>query len=257
MNRGGFLLYEGLSASQDLVCGVPFSDGLVLNLQSGYDAGCENDEAKSMKIWGVKKDTLITLYDDPGRSQNDDYLEVYMLQDCTRAAPCLVATFENTFSTQQVSTRFHRSNGLNGKVSSLKIESPAPSSRAALLRRAKVMLYSGNNQDNQMCILTADYKRAYNLQDYSPCSNDDARSMKLCNMKKGTYVTVYDSPSGSHDDDWTSMQVLSDFADCVYISTFETSKTWNSKVKSVFHKDTGWFANGLNGKVSRVYVWLP
>ena len=64
-------------------------------------------------------------------------------------------------------------------------------------------------------------------------------------IKAGTILTVYDSPGGSKDDDYTVIKIVEDIDSPVIIQSFEQSGDFGS-YKVEFHEK-----NGLDGKVSR------
>ena len=77
----------------------------------------------------------------------------------------------------------------------------------------------------------------------------------------GTSISLFDSPVGSHDDDYTIVKIKKDIIKPVTIGTFEKSYE-DSFVRVSFFKDEGWFgfgwmANGLDGKVSLVKIEGP
>lgn len=90
-----------------------------------------------------------------------------------------------------------------------------------------------------------------NLKDYDN-TNDEARSVRLRFVQPGTVIKVYDSPEGSYDDDVTTIVVKRADWDYV-IDSFEESYE-DEYVKVNYQEDSGWFANGLDGKVSRIEV---
>lgn len=105
-----------------------------------------------------------------------------------------------------------------------------------------IILYEGNNASQN--ILTS-----YNDGDYSGqvIPNDEARSMRLINVKAGTKITVYDSKNGDTNDDYCIIRVKNQVSEII-INTFEQSKD-NENVKVEFHGN-----NGLDGKVSYIRI---
>ncbi len=83
--------------------------------------------------------------------------------------------------------------------------------------------------------------------------------MVIYSANAGTIISLYDSPVGSKKDDFTIIKVKKDIRDVPEkIPTFE--KSFSNEVLDVhFDKDEGWmgigwFANGLDGKLSLVKV---
>jgi len=110
-----------------------------------------------------------------------------------------------------------------------------------------IEFYEGNNctEDNLGCV---PYQQAqWDLaRDGGPIPNDEARSLRLVNVKRGT-IKLYNGSGGHLEDDWTEIRVLQDLA--VYeVGTFDQPKD-DGKVKVI--------PNGgrLDGKVSRINVF--
>src|SRR6187402_1693824 len=58
-------LYEGRSGSQDNLCVIEILSAPFHEKKDVSDYGCNNDEAKSMKLHDLPPGTTITVYDDP------------------------------------------------------------------------------------------------------------------------------------------------------------------------------------------------
>ena len=89
--------------------------------------------------------------------------------------------------------------------------------------------------------------RSANLVDFTnhdAFTNDEARSLQLSNVRAGTIIRVYDSPSGATNDDWAQIFVKNTTTTCV--GTFQTA------LDTAFVKVDSHPVNGLDGKVSRV-----
>lgn len=85
---------------------------------------CKNDEAQSMTLTGFfKKGTRIILADSPQGKHSDDWFEVEFLQDMANVR-YIIPTFEFSFQDRFIKTRFHKKNGLDGKVSRMEIRVP-------------------------------------------------------------------------------------------------------------------------------------
>merc|ERR1712110_1278537 len=95
-----------------------------------------------------------------------------------------------------------------------------------------------------------------NFKDSDQCDNDEVRSGILIVAEYGTVITLYDSPDGSKDDDYTVIKVKTSASDFgtngLRIDSFEQSQTYslgNGTVEMTYHSD-----NGLDGKISRVEI---
>jgi hypothetical protein len=120
LNGGGIVLYEGPNVSQNIVCGIPTEASLKDDFQSPT-LGCENDEAKSARLHRVAKGTVITLFDSPSQKRNDDFVVITALRDIGTVD---VDSFEQATQNADIRVDVHYVNGLNGKVSSVDVNSP-------------------------------------------------------------------------------------------------------------------------------------
>ena len=79
--------------------------------------------------------------------------------------------------------------------------------------------------------------------------NDEARSMTLVNVRPGTRIWVYDSPSGSHSDDYTYIRV-NRLRTKIHINTFQNELSSDPAYDMYYHIGNG----TLDGKVSRIRI---
>ncbi|MFN7963792.1 MAG: hypothetical protein U0002_21190 [Thermoanaerobaculia bacterium] len=102
-------------------CGaVPTSQSAGWNLKSS-GAPVPNDTARSCILMDVGKGTVITVYDSPDAKTNDDYTTITALENIVEL---VISTFEQSFSNSQVVVTWTKNNGLDGKVSYIKIQAP-------------------------------------------------------------------------------------------------------------------------------------
>lgn len=101
------------------------------------------------------------------------------------------------------------------------------------------------------------YGKQYNLKHRSrPIPNDEARSMVLTNVPPGTVIRLFDSPSGSFNDDYAFITVL-ELQQKIVINSFEHKQDFirgirqNGKLVAALD---GVYVNGLDGKVSRIEI---
>jgi hypothetical protein len=79
----------------------------------------QNDEARSVVLRNVRVGCRITVFDSPDGHRSDDYCVITVI----RASPrYVVGTFERTFSDDVVEVRYTPRNGLDGKVSRIRID---------------------------------------------------------------------------------------------------------------------------------------
>jgi hypothetical protein len=108
---GTITLYEGNNATQNIVSS--YQD----NAHEGKVS--PNDEARSVKLNNVRSGCRITVYDSKSPSTNDDYCVIDVKKDVHEY---IVGTFEQSIDNDTVRVTFHRNNGLDGKVSYIKIQ---------------------------------------------------------------------------------------------------------------------------------------
>jgi hypothetical protein len=82
------------------------------------------------------------------------------------------------------------------------------------------------------------------------CENDEARSMSLSGVAKGTRIQLYDNASGNTQDDHMIVDIMRDIGihERVVLPSFEADVS-NTHYRAVHNRN-----NGLNGKVSRVVI---
>lgn len=246
-NNGGVTAYEGNRATQNVVCG--FSAGVKRDwsMKDGERLGCENDEMRSLRLRGMKKGQRITFYDRADGTRDDDFGVLNIDRDIPWNSPLVL----NDFNTLQYNSSFRYlysgGDGLAGKVSAIRVEpNPLPHSEAA------AVLMRGNSGTQRVsCTIGLTQSGFWNLKDESNCHNDDARSINLMAPKKGTVITVYDSPSGSKSDDYMVIRIKKDLDKVWNVSSFEGT-VGVDELDVTYHR-----VNGLDGKVSSVRVEVP
>lgn len=111
-------LYEGGSATQNKVCDLRLYDRTI-NFKE--QSSCDNDEARSLVLTLPRAGTSIKLYDDPGCGTSDDWTEIFVKKDLTRYT---VNSLESDYENASVKVNHRHDNGLNGKVSCIRIRVP-------------------------------------------------------------------------------------------------------------------------------------
>ncbi len=117
------VFWQGNSGQQS---GWPLSTEFVQDwdLKKG-GAPVPNDEARSCTIVDATAGTVITVYDSPSASKDDDWAEIRVNSNVS--SPVVVPTFENStsYGGGSVTVTYHKNNGLDGKVSYISILPPA------------------------------------------------------------------------------------------------------------------------------------
>lgn len=119
------------------------------------------------------------------------------------------------------------------------------------LSRGGIYLWEHNNANpsgDTVCVIP---RGARTLQlPAAGCENDEARSLSLSGIDKGTRITLFDSASGNREDDHIIVDVTRDIAihEKVVVGTLEQNRTTDA-YRAFYVRN-----NGLNGKVSRVEI---
>jgi hypothetical protein len=121
------------------------------------------------------------------------------------------------------------------------------------LSQGGIYLWEGNNADpkqDAVCVIPRG-QRTLTLPS-AGCENDEARSLSLSGIAKGTRISLFDNRGGNREDDHMIIDVTRDIGihEKVVIGSFEQSRTTDA-YKAIFVRN-----NGLDGKVSRIEVGL-
>ncbi|MCH9692252.1 MAG: hypothetical protein K0U59_09380 [Gammaproteobacteria bacterium] len=113
-----------------------------------------------------------------------------------------------------------------------------------------ITLYEGNDgSQNIVCTIDFNESKTINFQsDALGCDNDEARSAILFMVPAGTLFIVYDSPSGSREDDFTIVRIKQDIPLTYTINSFEGNVNDNYIEMQYFRN------NGLDGKISSITI---
>jgi len=236
LTEGGFVFYEGNGATQNIVCGLAV--GISRTVERG-DEGCDNDEARSVRMINVPANTRLQVFDSPDGSMSGDFSILRTKQTIEDEH---IYSFEQDVNTNSFSSVYSRNNGLDGKVSLFKVTVNVQHGDLTPL----IVFYEGNGgSQNIVCTLSRPEGGYTNFKNNRNCGNDEARSVKLIEVPAGSEIKVYDDPNGSTRDDYTVITVLSDITGSYVVDTFESSYS-DGIVRVQFNRH-----NGLDGKVSR------
>ena len=114
--QGILSFYEGNNAGQNKVCDLNAVSQRV-NFKND-NLGCENDEARSLVLTNVPADVTIEVYDDPGCGTGDDYTHITTKSNIARY---VLGSFESSRTNNSVEVKHFRNNGLDGKVSCVRV----------------------------------------------------------------------------------------------------------------------------------------
>lgn len=123
---------------------------------------------------------------------------------------------------------------------------------AAALTQGGFYFYEKNHTDktgDTVCVIPAGQDLDFSLPARG-CENDEARSLELRGIAKGTRLSVYDSTGGNTSDDYTFVDVKRDIGinESVKLGSFE-SNFENADIKVTHVRN-----NGLDGKISRISI---
>ena len=107
----------------------------------------------------------------------------------------------------------------------------------------QIVFYEGNG-GSQDIVQTVDDSAG---QDFRPRVNDEARSVKLLDVRAGCVISVFDSPGGQTNDDFCVIQVKRRSPEYT-VATFQRSYEDDDVLVSYARR------NCLDGKVSRIRV---
>lgn len=117
-SEAAIVLLRGNNATQRVSCTIGITQRGFWNLKN--ESGCHNDDARSAKIMAAKAGTKITVYDSPSGSTGDDHTVITILKDLEM--PKIINSFESSFQNEFMKVEFFRKNGLDGKVSAVRVE---------------------------------------------------------------------------------------------------------------------------------------
>lgn len=113
------VLYEGNSATQNIICTVTLANTHTFN----FGGSCKNDDARSAKIVKAKAGTSFMVYGNMNVNENQGYARIDVLSDIT--TPVVVASFERSHNGGAYRViRGGPSDQLDGKVSSMRVMAP-------------------------------------------------------------------------------------------------------------------------------------
>lgn len=242
------LFYEALYCKQNLIGGMQGED---IYGHIAYESGsAQNDEMQSLLLFpSVENNTIIKLYDSPSGSLEDDW---FFIDRGTKDfhVPFCVNGFEHSTSTREsdagIKTYYQEHDGLNGKVSYVKVSANKDN---------KLVFFEGSDCTQNVEKMFDSTESHSGDADALDFQNDEIRSVLLqAGVKKDTFIRVFDDGSGSHDDDWTEIEVYRDLDTPICIDTFETDRS-GAHITAEYHEDDGLFANGLDGKISYIRIY--
>ena len=123
-NNGGVLFYASNNATGKFICGMTTVVRRWLDLSQfnvKNHLGCKNDIIRSAVLQGIANGTRIEIYDSPLASILDDYAIISINRNIGANEKIIIPSFEVTYNCSEYSIRFFHRNGLDGKLSFIKI----------------------------------------------------------------------------------------------------------------------------------------
>ena len=115
-----YILFEGNHCSENLAGSFwpRESRGHQDKVNAKKVAFIENDEARSVLIQGpIRKGEVLFLWDSPDGDGGDDHARIEVRKELKLGEGYCIGTFERTYHDSTVDVRYHKVNGLDGKVS--------------------------------------------------------------------------------------------------------------------------------------------
>ena len=112
-----FVGYSENNLKGNIVCTFNISHALTMNFKK--TKVCENDEIRSVSLLNIKQGKVVELYDNPDRKTNDDYIIIRSRRN--NSGWVNLNSLEQHQYNSRVNVTFYHDNGLNGKVSSIKV----------------------------------------------------------------------------------------------------------------------------------------
>lgn len=250
LSQGGIYFYEGNNANRDgdTVCVLPGnqasgSDKLQYSL--GLPAlGCENDEIRSLELEGIRAGTRIELYDSRSGDRQDDFTLIDVKQSVPMGTRVRIDSLEGSADSFYYSKIAARNNGLDGKVSLIRVRDTPP---ADDMSDALIVFHEGNNaSQNIVCTVPYETARSFRMgsgnNNYG-CDNDEIRSAVVLKARQGSSFVVAGNPNGSNDQGRTVVTFKRNRSIPITIASFNTSYE-NADVKVEVYK------GNLDGKIS-------
>lgn len=255
MTQGGFYFYEGndVDRARDTVCVLPGGQSAPGN-GVHYDLrlatrGCEEDEIRSMELNGISAGTRIELYDSPSADRQDDFTIIDVKQSVPLRQRVRINSLEGSEDNFWYRKLAFRNNGLDGKISRIKISSTPDTEDFA---DAQVVFYEEvNGKQNIVCTVpfTRQNVRAGHGNNSYGCDNDEIDSAVIVQAKAGSYFSVVGHPHGEYKQGLAEVRVKKDILMPLTINNFESS------FENEYVKVRRCRGHKLEGKISYLYFW--
>lgn len=218
---------------------------------------CDNDEFSSMKIYpGVRRNTVVKLYDNSGMSRSDDWTRIH-IGSVEFEEPFCVNGFEHNTSDREadqgITVIHHPMNGLNGKVSALKVISSNQK-----FDPTDIVFYENKGcTGNIVGVFQSSKNYSTNCKKSDLCKNDEASSVMIYpGVNTDAEIYLYNDPDADDSKDWARIDLTGLEIDEPYcVTQFEHTYTSNNGLDVEYHDTQTVGINAdLNGNVSRIEI---
>lgn len=224
------------------------------NINCKENDRCDNDEISSVMLYpGIKPNTVIKLYDNEHFEENDDFIRIHIGEDFAPLNPVCLSDLEFSYDTfvKGVTVDYYRNNGLNGKVSSLKIF------ESGLLHDHDIIFYENDDCTGNIdgTFESRDSAHGTNCKNSSNCINDEIKSVKLLTgVPGGTVVKLYNDPDGEEKYGWAEIKITKTLTKS-YCVRFDEDRYYGD-VEVDFNKHTNFCTVNCEvpGHVSYIYI---
>ncbi|BAO44517.1 esterase/lipase family protein [Thiolapillus brandeum] len=262
------IFYEGNNCTQGIK-GV-FRSTVHADKDCTSSSSCDNDEIRSVLLYpGVRSNTVISLYNDPDGTENDDWARIHIGENTVIDAPYCIDTLEQQRAASDVvngvtdiTIDFHEidglvGDGLDGKVSHVNIDNSANPYN----NDYDVVFYEGNDCTQGIKgQFHSDEDYAVNCKNSNSCDNDEIRSMLIYpGVQTNRVIKLYNDEEAGKRDDWARIYIGDAFStDAPYcVGSFEQQTSDEMRARDIhiaFHRSDSGIGNGLDGKISFVRI---
>jgi hypothetical protein len=116
---GTLIFKEGNGGSQNTVAQITDAPGQWYNLKKKTPANIgANDETRSLILQNVRAGAVVSVYDSSSGDASDDYCVITAKQFIPYR---IISTYESSFEDSEVRVQYFSKNGLDGKVSFIRV----------------------------------------------------------------------------------------------------------------------------------------
>ncbi len=219
------------------------SGGQSVNLK---DFSGLNDEVAKGILTGLRRGTVITVFDDPEGKWTDDYTIIEVHTDIV--TELALSTFEESRAQDpNINMAYMRYNGLNQKISHVRIDDGGSYGMISFLDSTNVVVAKMVALPGQSVKL-ADFRNQSNTS--QSLDNKISKAILHQGLRQGTTIQVFKDAAGGKGKDYAELYVKNDLTRQVEISSFEADIA-TADVRLLFVPvDRG----GLDGRIGHIKI---